>query len=177
MPGGRPKTSGKNHNKSPKTYLTARQDQASTSTVLPVTGTSSIINYFKRPVEKSVNVDITEEQLTNVWVEIKDEEDENTNDNIAPIFHINEVTTTTESTKELISKKKPQADVQVLHLSISNGKPNILGFTSTILKTDGSVKLAKSVQTIKTQIGKRSPVNTMNTRVNSSLIMKTPQSI
>ena len=87
MPGGRPKTSSKSHNKSSKTYLTAGQDQASTSIVLPVTGTSSIINYFQRPVEKSANVDIKEEPLTSVpRIEIEDEEDENTNDNIAPIF-------------------------------------------------------------------------------------------
>ena len=87
MPGGRPKTSGKSQNKSSKTYLTAGRDQAWAPTVLPVTGTSSIINYFKRPTEKSANVDITEEPLTSVpRVEIEDEEDENTNDNIAPIF-------------------------------------------------------------------------------------------
>ena len=86
MPGGRPKTSGRSHNKSSKTYLTARWDQASTSTALPATGMSSIINYFKRPAEKSANVDITEEPFTSVsQVEIEDEEDENTNDNIAPI--------------------------------------------------------------------------------------------
>ena len=47
IPGGRQKTSGKSHNKSSKTYLTTKQDQVSTSTVLPATGTSSIINYFK----------------------------------------------------------------------------------------------------------------------------------
>ena len=105
MTGGRPKTSGNSH-KSSKIYLTARQDQASTSTVLPVTGTSSIINYFKRPAEKSANVDIKEEPLTSVpQVEIEDE-DENTNDNIAPIFQRNKVKTTIESTKELISEKK-----------------------------------------------------------------------
>ena len=107
MLGGRPKTSGKNHNKSSKTYLTARRDQASTSTVLRVTGKSSIINYFKRPAEKSANVDITEEPLTSVpWVEIEDEEDENMNDNIAPIFQRNKVKSTIESTKVLISEKK-----------------------------------------------------------------------
>ena len=60
MPGGRPKTSGKSHNKSSKTYLTAGRDEASTSIVFPVTGMSSIINYFKIPAEKSANVDITE---------------------------------------------------------------------------------------------------------------------
>ena len=87
MPGGRPKTSGKSHNKSPKTYLTAGRDGTSTSIVLPVTGMSSVINYFKRPAEKSANVDITEEPLSSVpWVEIEDEEDENMNDNIARIF-------------------------------------------------------------------------------------------
>ena len=59
MPVGRPKTSDKSHNKSSKSFLTARRDQASTSTDLPVTGTSSIINYFKRPAEKSANADIT----------------------------------------------------------------------------------------------------------------------
>ena len=107
MPGGRPKTSGKIHNKSSKTYFIARRDQATTSTVLPVTGTSSIINYFKRPAEKSANVDITEEPLTSVpRVEIEDEEDKNTNNNIAPIFQRNKVKTKIESTKELISKKK-----------------------------------------------------------------------
>ena len=54
MLGRGPKTSGKSHNKSSKTYLTARQDQAWTWTpsVLPVTGKSSIIYYFKRPAEK-----------------------------------------------------------------------------------------------------------------------------
>ena len=47
---------------------------------------SSIINYFKRPAEKSANVDITEEPFTSVsQVEIEDQEYENTNDNIAPI--------------------------------------------------------------------------------------------
>ena len=87
MPVGRPKASGKTHNKSSETYLTGGRDQASTSTILPVTGTSSIINYFKRPAEKSANVDITEEPLSSVpQVEIEDEEDENTNDNIAHIF-------------------------------------------------------------------------------------------
>ena len=60
MPGGRPKTSGKSHNKSSKTYLTAGRDEASTSFVFPVTGMSSIINYFKIPAEKSANVDISE---------------------------------------------------------------------------------------------------------------------
>ena len=107
MPGGRPKTLGKSHNKSSKTYLTAGRDQASTSTVLPATATSSIINYVNRPAGKSVNVDITEELLTSVSrVEIEDEEDENTNDNIAPIFQRNKEKTTIESTKELISEKK-----------------------------------------------------------------------
>ena len=78
---------------------------------------------------------------------------------------------TIESTKELISTKKPQTDVQlVLNLSIANGKPNILGLTSSILKKDGSVKLAKSVQTMEMHIGKFFPVNMMNTRVHSSLI-------
>ena len=73
MPGGRPKAAGKSHNKSSKTYLTGGRDQTSTSTVLPVTGTSSIINYFKRPAEKRANVDITEEPLTSVLrVEIED---------------------------------------------------------------------------------------------------------
>ena len=43
---------------------------------------------------------------------------------------------------------------KVLHLSIANGKLNTLGLTSTILKTDGSVKLAKSIQTLETDIGK-----------------------
>ena len=106
MPGGRPKTSGKSHNRSSKTYLIAGRDQASTSIVLSVTGTSSVINYFKRPAEKSANVEITEEPLTSVpQVEIDDEEVENTN-NIAPIFQRNKVKTTIESTKELISEKK-----------------------------------------------------------------------
>ena len=106
MPDGIPKTSGKSHNKSSKTYLTAGRDQASTSTVLPFTGTSSIINYFKRPAEKSANIDITEEPLTSVpRVEIEDEEDENTNDNIAPIFQRDKMKTTIEFTKELISEK------------------------------------------------------------------------
>ena len=87
--------------------MTVRRDQASISIVLPVTGTSSIINYFKRPLEKSANVDITEEPLTSVpWVEIEDKEAENTNDHISPIFQRNKVKTTIESTKELISKKK-----------------------------------------------------------------------
>ena len=62
---------------------------------------------LKRPAEKSANVDITEEPLPSVpRVEIEDEEDENTNDNVAPIFHRNKVKNTTESTKELISEKK-----------------------------------------------------------------------
>ena len=62
---------------------------------------------LKRPAEKSANVDITEEPLPSVpQVEIEDEEDENTNDNVAPIFHRNKVKNTTESTKELISEKK-----------------------------------------------------------------------
>ena len=69
---------------------TAGRDQASTSTVLPGTGTFSIINYFSRPAEKSANVDITEKPLNSVpRVEIEDEEDENMNDNIAPIFQRN----------------------------------------------------------------------------------------
>ena len=81
MPGGRSKTLGKSDNKGSKTYLTAGCDQASTSTILPVTRKSSITNYFKKPAEKSTNVNITEEPLTSVpWVEIKDEEDENMND-------------------------------------------------------------------------------------------------
>ena len=62
---------------------------------------------LKRPAEKSANVDITEEPLPSVpRVEIEDEEDEKTNDNVAPIFHRNKVKNTTESTKELISEKK-----------------------------------------------------------------------
>ena len=110
MPVGRPKASGKTHNKSSETYLTGGRDQASTSAILPVTGTSSIINYFKRPAEKSANVDITEEPLTSVLqVEIEDEEDENMNDNIAPIFQRNKVKTTLTSTKKnLFPRKKPQ---------------------------------------------------------------------
>ena len=72
-----------------------------------VTGKSSIINYFKRPAAKSANVDITEEPLTSVpRVEIEEEEDENMNDNIAPIFQRNKVKTTIESTKVLIFEKK-----------------------------------------------------------------------
>ena len=67
MSGGRLKASGKSHNKSLKTWLTAGRDQASTSNALPVTGMSSIIKYFKRPAENQV--------------EIEDEEDENVNDN------------------------------------------------------------------------------------------------
>ena len=107
MPGGRPKISGKSHNKSSKTYLMAGRDQASTSIVLPATGTPSIIDYFKRPAERSAHVDITEEPLTVVpRVEIENEEDENTNDNIAPIFQRNKVKTTIEFTKELISERK-----------------------------------------------------------------------
>ena len=87
--------------------MTAGCDQASTSTVLPVTRKSSITNYFKKPAEKSTNVNITEEPLTSVpLVEIEDEEDENMNDKIAPIFQINKLKTTTESTKVLISTKK-----------------------------------------------------------------------
>ena len=82
MSGGRLKASGKSHNKSLKTWLTAGRDQASTSNALPVTGMSSIIKYFKRPAEKSADDDITEEPLTSVpRVEIEDEEDENVNDN------------------------------------------------------------------------------------------------
>ena len=51
MSGGRPKTSGKSHNESSKTYLTtAGRDQASTSTVLPVTGKSTISADLKRKV-------------------------------------------------------------------------------------------------------------------------------
>ena len=107
MPGGRPKTSSKSHTKSSKAYMTARGDQASTSTVLPATETFSIIKYFKRPAEKSANVHITEELHTSVpQVEIEDEEDGNTNDNIAPIFLRNKVKTTKESTKELTFEKK-----------------------------------------------------------------------
>ena len=80
--------------------------EASTPIVLPVTETSSIINYFKRPAKKSANVDITEEPLTSVpRVEIENE-DENTNDNIAPSYQRNKVKTTIESAKELISEKK-----------------------------------------------------------------------
>ena len=87
--------------------MTAGCDQASTSTVLPVTRKSSITNYFKKPAEKSTNVNITEEPLTSVpLVEIEDEEDENMNDKIAPIFQINKLKTATEPTKILISKKK-----------------------------------------------------------------------
>ena len=62
---------------------------------------------LKKPAEKSTNVNITEEPLTSVpLVEIEDEEDENMNDKIAPIFQINKLKTTTESTKVLISTKK-----------------------------------------------------------------------
>ena len=88
MSGGRPKTSGKSHNESSKTYLTtAGRDQASTSTALPVTGKFSIINYFSRLAEKSANFDLTKEPLNSVpRVEIEDEEDENMNDDIAPFF-------------------------------------------------------------------------------------------
>ena len=66
---------------------------------------------------------------------------------------------------------------KILHLSIANGKPNTLGLTSAILKTDGSVKRAKIIQTLETHIGKLSLVNMMSTQINSSLIMKINQSI
>ena len=105
------------------------------------------------------------------------------NDNIAHIFQRNKLKTSIESTKELISKKKAPDIQKVHHLSIANGKPNTLGLTSSNLKTDRSVKCAKnsntvqSIQTLEMHIGKLSIVNTMNTRVNSSLIMKINQSI
>ena len=144
--------------------MTVGQNQASISTVLPVTATSSIINYFKTPAEKSAKADITEEPLTTVpRVEIEHEEDENTNDNIAPIFQRNKVKTTIESTKELISEKKALEGHTKSTSSIANGKPNTLRLTSTILKTDGSVKLAKGIQTLERHIGKLFVVNTMNT--------------
>ena len=88
-------------------------------------------------------------QKNHFLAEIEDEKDENVNDNVAPIFQKNKVKTTTESTKILISEKKPRTDVRkVFHLSIANEKPNTLGLTSTILKTDVSVKRAKSIQTL-----------------------------
>ena len=88
-------------------------------------------------------------QKNHLLAEIEDEKDENMNDNVAPIFQNNKVKTTTESTKILISEKKPRTDVRkVFHLSIANEKPNTLGHTSTILKTDVSVKRAKSIQTL-----------------------------
>ena len=150
-------------NKGSKTYLTAGRDQASTSTVLPVTGTSSIINYFKRPAEKSANVDITEEPHTSVpLVEIEDEEDENTNDNIAPIFQRNKVKTTIESTKKLISEKKvPDGPTKNTSAIYFKWEPKYTWAYINHSK-NGSVKLAKSIQTLETHIGKLSLVNTMN---------------
>ena len=149
-------------NKGSKTYLTAGRDQASTSTVLPVTGTSSIINYFKRPAEKSANVDITEEPLTSVpQVEIEDEEVENTN-NIAPIFQRNKVKTTIESTKKLISEKKvPDGPTKNTSAIYFKWEPKYTWAYINHSK-NGSVKLAKSIQTLETHIGKLSLVNTMN---------------
>ena len=149
MPGGRSKTSGKSDNKSSKTYLTVGCDQASTSTVLPVTRKSSITNYLKNPAEKSTNVNITEEPLTGVpWVEIEDE-DENMNDKIAPIFQINKLKTATESTKILISKKKaPDKQTKSTSSIYCKWETKSLGLTLTILKTDSSAKGAKSNQTL-----------------------------
>ena len=60
-----------------------------------------------KDLQRPANVDITEEPLNSVpQVEIEDEEDENTNDNVAPIFQRNKVKTTIEPTKELTSEKK-----------------------------------------------------------------------
>ena len=87
--------------------MAAGRYHASTSIAFSVTGTSPIINYLKKPADKSANVDIAEEPLTSVpRVEIEDEEAENANDNIAPIFQRDKVKTPIESTKELISEKK-----------------------------------------------------------------------
>ena len=86
--------------------------------------------------------------------------------------------TTIESTKERISEEKvPDGHTKVLQVSIANGKSNILGLTSTILKTDGSVKRAKSIQTLEMLIVKLSFVNMMNTQIRCSLITKIHQSI
>ena len=149
-----------------QTYLAAGQDQASTYTVLPATGTSLIINYFKRPAEKSANVGITEEPLTGVpQVEIEDEEDENMNDNIAPIFQRNKVMTTIESTKKLISEKRaPDGHTKSTSSIYCKWETKCSwAYFSLILKMDGSVKLAKSIQTLETHIGKLSLANTINT--------------
>ena len=51
-------------------------------------------------------------QKNHLLAEIEDEKDENMNDNVAPIFQNNKVKTTTESTKILISEKKPRTDVR-----------------------------------------------------------------
>ena len=51
-------------------------------------------------------------QKNHLLAEIEDEKDENVNDNVAPIFQKNKVKTTTESTKILISEKKPRTDVR-----------------------------------------------------------------
>ena len=159
--------------------MTAGCDQASTSTALPVTRKSSITNYFKKPAEKSTNVNITEEPLTSVpLVEIEDEEDENMNDKIAPIFQINKLKTTTESTKVLISTKKaPDKQTKSTSSSIATEKPSTLGLISTILKTDSSAKGAKGNQTLYMHIGELFLVNMMTTQVNTSLIMKIHQNI
>ena len=61
MPSGRPNTSGKSHNKSSKTYLTAGRDQAS----------FLLLEHH----QLLINVDITEEPLTTVPpVKIENEE-------------------------------------------------------------------------------------------------------
>ena len=51
-------------------YLTVRQDQPSTSIVLPVTGTSSIIDYFKRLAEKVLMLTLQKNHLL-VYQELK----------------------------------------------------------------------------------------------------------
>ena len=102
MPGGRPKTSGKRHNKSSDIFDC--WTRPSINTYCP-SCYWNVLNYqlFQKTCRESANVDITEEPLTSVpRVEIEDEEDENMNDNTAPVFRRNKVKTTIESTKELI---------------------------------------------------------------------------
>ena len=74
------------------------------------------------------------------------------NDNVAPIFQRNKVKTTIESTKELISKKKALDGCRKSTSSIYCKWETKYPWASTILKTDGSVKLAKSIQTVKRHI-------------------------
>lgn len=106
MPAGRPKTTGKSHNKSEKTYITATREQ------VPQPSTSSnnpISNYFKRPhnENKDNQKDHDEPPTAIQRVEIPDfcieKETASTTNILAPIFR----TKTTKDTPAKSSEHTP----------------------------------------------------------------------